>query len=368
MAITNYEVISDPSRMRQLENAKKQDLSPVTADTTVWLDNKTSLHDKLNDPGGGIVCLRNGQIPAEYLPSYVDDVVEGYYNAADGLFYTSYDAATKTYSGRLADSNGKDTGKGEAGKIYVDKTPSADAGYLVGRGQTPDPAKDNQDDIYRCTSEGTFVRISDTTARTLREVADLRGAVGTLTASVSPGVVFTGVDVNATVKAATNIPADTLQVTGSALGTTTAKTGVTSVTETYSLAAGDNTTPRALAFTAISGIGTTETRKTAYLYIVNPVYVGAGQSASEVMVDANKQTARTTPGGTYTVTASEGDYVWIIVPAGTNGMVVGKATLSGFDFPLEAADTASVEGYRVYRSRNTYKAGTLTISVSGSRA
>jgi len=47
-------------------------------------------------------------IPAQYLPSYVDDVVEGYYKVADGLFYT-----TSGYVTLIA---------GATGKIYVDLT------------------------------------------------------------------------------------------------------------------------------------------------------------------------------------------------------------------------------------------------------
>lgn len=47
-----------------------------------------------------------GQVPASQLPSYVDDIVEGYYKTADGKFYK--EAAFTTLIA------------GEAGKIYVD--------------------------------------------------------------------------------------------------------------------------------------------------------------------------------------------------------------------------------------------------------
>jgi hypothetical protein len=52
-----------------------------------------------------------GVINPTYLPSYVDDVVEGYYN--NGAFYTtrSGSAGSYTYSGAIT---------GETGKIYVD--------------------------------------------------------------------------------------------------------------------------------------------------------------------------------------------------------------------------------------------------------
>ncbi|WP_415326995.1 hypothetical protein [Chryseobacterium sp. MMS23-Vi53] len=46
-----------------------------------------------------------GQVPASQLPSYVDDVLEGYYKTADGKFYKE-----ATYTNLIT---------GEAGKIYV---------------------------------------------------------------------------------------------------------------------------------------------------------------------------------------------------------------------------------------------------------
>lgn len=51
-----------------------------------------------------------GTIAAANLPSFVDDVLEGYYNASDSKFYKNYDASAKTYSGAYT---------GETGKIYV---------------------------------------------------------------------------------------------------------------------------------------------------------------------------------------------------------------------------------------------------------
>ncbi len=53
----------------------------------------------------GVASLgSDGKVPSEQLPSYVDDVVEGYY--ADGVFYQDAEHAT--------------TITGEQGKIYVD--------------------------------------------------------------------------------------------------------------------------------------------------------------------------------------------------------------------------------------------------------
>lgn len=52
----------------------------------------------------------SGVIAAANLPSFVDDVLEGYYGS-DGVFYKNYDASSGKYS---------DAYTGETGKIYVD--------------------------------------------------------------------------------------------------------------------------------------------------------------------------------------------------------------------------------------------------------
>ena len=50
--------------------------------------------------------LVNGKVPSSELPSYVDDVIEGYYKIDDGKFYEE-----STYETEII---------GESGKIYVD--------------------------------------------------------------------------------------------------------------------------------------------------------------------------------------------------------------------------------------------------------
>lgn len=59
---------------------------------------------------GGVATLdTTGKVPSSQLPSYVDDIVMGYYNPTDGHFYghSSYTAATKITP--------------DTGKIYVDQ-------------------------------------------------------------------------------------------------------------------------------------------------------------------------------------------------------------------------------------------------------
>lgn len=56
---------------------------------------------------GGVATLDNeGLVPSSQLPSYVDDVVEGYYNETDGKFYTDNSYTTVI--------------EGESNKIYID--------------------------------------------------------------------------------------------------------------------------------------------------------------------------------------------------------------------------------------------------------
>lgn len=52
-----------------------------------------------------VAPIVNGKVPEQYLPSYVDDVIEGYYNPTDGKFYEE-----STYQTEIA---------GERGKIYI---------------------------------------------------------------------------------------------------------------------------------------------------------------------------------------------------------------------------------------------------------
>lgn len=73
---------------------------PTSADLT----NYVPLSQK--GAANGVASLdASGQVPASQLPSYVDDVLEGYYKSADGKFYKE-----AAYTNLIA---------GETGKIYV---------------------------------------------------------------------------------------------------------------------------------------------------------------------------------------------------------------------------------------------------------
>lgn len=119
--------------------------------------------------------------------------------------------------------------------------------------------------------------------------------------------------------------------------------------------------PTTLTYTAKAVIGKVTKSASVSVYVVNPKYVGAGAAYTDVVKDANKQPVHTSATGTYNVNvAADGQYVFFVLP---DSMSISKVTLSGFDFPLNAPDTSSKSGYKIYKSANTYKKGSLTLVV-----
>lgn len=201
-------------------------------------------------------------------------------------------------------------------------------------------------------------------------INSLLKSVAKLTCSISPSVVFRSAaePVEVTVSAAmtTVVPKKMTLLMGN--------DEVTSQDEVAEISAPVSATPTAnIQFTAKAETSNGllfEAKAT--LQVVDPVYAGAGQAYADIILDENKQAIRTSASGTYQVkVANDGDYVWFLVPR--NFAVVRKATLSGFDFPLETATQVYVGGssalsggiaYSAYRSSNRYAAGTLTIVLS----
>ena len=126
--------------------------------------------------------------------------------------------------------------------------------------------------------------------------------------------------------------------------------------DTFTPTAAGNTTYTAL-FT-IAGLQKTTTKNVVAVY---PIRIGTGAAYVE---GTALTTPKTSPAGTYNVVvAANENYVYFNVPA---TMTIHGATMSGFDFPLEAAENVTINGvsYKSYRSSNTYDAGTLTIVIS----
>ena len=72
------------------------------------LADSANIINTIDEMISGKADLVNGKVPSSQLPSYVDDVIEGYYKQTDGKFYEE-----STYETEIT---------GETGKIYVDLT------------------------------------------------------------------------------------------------------------------------------------------------------------------------------------------------------------------------------------------------------
>jgi hypothetical protein len=97
------------------------------------------------------------------------------------------------------------------------------------------------------------------------------------------------------------------------------------------------------------------------LYVVERIYSGSGTAATVENINVQRTDPNTTPAGTYSVNVRNNrDYVYFDIP---NTMNINKATVSGFDMPLQVV-TSPRSGYKCYQSRNTYDAGTLTVVLS----
>lgn len=105
----------------------------------------------------------------------------------------------------------------------------------------------------------------------------------------------------------------------------------------------------------------------ASVNMVLPMYFGfaaATQASALSITSLTKQSIKTSPAGTYTITnGTEGNYMWLCVP---DTMSISKVTLNGFDVPMEAAQSGSTSlgGYKCYRSSNALQAQSFTIVVS----
>ena len=81
-------------------------------------------------------------------------------------------------------------------------------------------------------------------------------------------------------------------------------------------------------------------------------------------LDEYKQSINVSPAGTYIITTETNEsYVFFVVP---ESMIINKATMNGFDFPLDSPQEVTIDykSYKVYRSSSTYDAGILTIIIS----
>lgn len=182
------------------------------------------------------------------------------------------------------------------------------------------------------------------------------GGTITTTLSVSPSVAYVGTAVSINITATSSATVNTITIKkGDTVITTGTNKASQVATDSIIPVEGNN------AYSAQFVIGGLTKNSSKNVVGVYPIYYGAGTAYTEA---TTKASARTTPTGTYNVTvASNGQYVWFIVPA---TMTINKATKGGFDFPLEAPQNVSIEGiaYKAYKSSNTYDAGTEVITLN----
>lgn len=175
-------------------------------------------------------------------------------------------------------------------------------------------------------------------------------------------VFFTGTALDFYIQADSSLAADISITKGSTV--MNSGKGVKQVLYHETLTSAQTGSPTTLTYkaTATKG-GVAKSSNTISISIVNPIYIGSSTgSYTNIITDTNKQPAKTSPAGTYTVNvATAASYLYFIVPS---QMTVNKVTMSGFDVPLNAADTTSYPNYKIYKSVNTYDAGALTLVVS----
>ena len=101
--------------------------------------------------------------------------------------------------------------------------------------------------------------------------------------------------------------------------------------------------------------------KTAKVLVAYTAYMGSGQLVADVMTDVHAIQISTMD-GSYNITFSDAAYLFIVVPT---SIVVGPVTMSGFEVPMQAPVTRTINevAYNIYQSSNTYVAGTHTFVI-----
>ena len=173
---------------------------------------------------------------------------------------------------------------------------------------------------------------------------------------VGENPVFVGSSVNYSRQATITETADTVKILRNSAEIGSAESvRILSVSDTPPL-----TKRGKITYAARAVIGGTMKEGHLVIDVVLPIYLGAGQSAQAVMTPANRLTARTEPKGACSVRVDRaGDWLWIAVP---DDMTFAGAEMGGFELPFSLTDDY-IKDYKVYRSDNAYKAGTMEIKL-----
>lgn len=296
--------------------------------------------------GSYIVTVASGSVvaPSEHLATsgYLYMTVDGHvYEAKNGaVWYDQGAIKTSTNDYTTAEKNKLAGIQAGANKTVVDTALSTTSTNPVQNKIVNAKLVELQNEIATINADKATFSLSRTSGNSLYFVGDTFTIKATATCSVSANTI--------TIKCGNSTIAS-IQNAKTAMGSQT-------IDPTFSSA------PTTINFTAEAVIGSVKKTASFSVSLVNPMYVGAGAAYTDVVNDSHKQSVRTSASGTYNVTvASNGQHVFFVVPS---SMTINKVTLSGFDFPLDAADTTSKSGYKIYKSSNTYKAGAISLVVS----
>lgn len=321
--------------------AKSSAIPSNAADGSYLIDANAS-----GTSGSYIVTVASGSVvaPSEHLAisGYLYMTVDGHvYEAKNGAaWYDQGAIKTSTNDYTTAEKNKLAGIQAGANKTVVDPALSTTSSNPVQNKIVNAKLVELQNEIAVINADKATFSLSRTSGNSLYFVGDTFTIKATATCSVSANTITIKCG-NSTIASVQNAKT---------------ATGSQTIDPTFSSA------PTTINFTAEAVIGSVKKTASFSVGLVNPMYVGAGAVYTNVVNDSHKQSVRTSASGTYNVTvASNGQHVFFVVPS---SMTINKVTLSGFDFPLDAADTTSKSGYKIYKSSNTYKAGAISLVVS----
>ena len=192
------------------------------------------------------------------------------------------------------------------------------------------------------------------------QIDDIISDQASINITAVPNVVLINQENNISLLASTDKKASSITITGGNISNPITGSGTT-LLGNDSIPASESTDD--VIYNASFNIIGRERNISCKVEKVYPIYYGSAASYSEIE-SFSIASARKTPAGNYNVVVSNSeDYVYFIVPSTMN---IGKATMNGLDFPLQAPVSVTVEGvaYKYYRSSNTYDAGTMNIVIS----
>lgn len=188
-----------------------------------------------------------------------------------------------------------------------------------------------------------------------QQIDELKSGMASLSFTATPSVVHVGTSAVIGLSATSSVAAQVIVIRKGA-SQIMRDENTSALKTTNDLTTSDEGTSEYFADFTIAGIIRTLQRN---VQAVHPVLYGAGGTATAA---TSKATPRTTCAGTYAVTVpANGDKVFFLLPQSMPD--IAKATLNGFDFPLDAP-TQTVIGsvaYKVFASQNTYDAGMYNI-------